>query len=165
MKRVPGLDGLRAISILLVLCGHLDGTSGFYNNPAFWNHIGDIANLGVRVFFVISGYIITLLLLRETEKTGTISLKQFYIRRTLRIFPASYFFILVIALAYRFGVFALHPGDLLHGDENGVVVIPAEIADKVAAKAREHRDMEQERLKEILGPDFHKQFARVTEYR
>ncbi len=114
MKRVPGLDGLRAVSILLVLCGHLDGTLGFYNNPAFWNHIGDIANLGVRVFFVISGYIITLLLLRETEKTGTISLKQFYIRRTLRIFPASYFFILVIALAYRFGVFNLHPGDLLH---------------------------------------------------
>jgi 4-hydroxy-4-methyl-2-oxoglutarate aldolase len=59
----------------------------------------------------------------------------------------------------------VHPGDLLHGDENGVVVIPAEIASEVAAKAREHRDMEQERLKEILGPDFHKQFARVTEYR
>jgi 4-hydroxy-4-methyl-2-oxoglutarate aldolase len=59
----------------------------------------------------------------------------------------------------------VHPGDLLHGDENGIVVIPAEIADKVAAKAREHRDMEQERLKEILGPEFHKQFARVTEYR
>ncbi|MBV8717087.1 MAG: RraA family protein [Chloroflexi bacterium] len=59
----------------------------------------------------------------------------------------------------------VHPGDLLHGDENGVVVIPAEIADKVAAKAREHRDMEQERLKEILGPDFHKQFEGLTQYR
>jgi 4-hydroxy-4-methyl-2-oxoglutarate aldolase len=59
----------------------------------------------------------------------------------------------------------VRPGDLLHGDENGVVVIPAEIAAEVAAKANEHRDMELERLKEILGPDFHKQFARVTEYR
>jgi regulator of RNase E activity RraA len=59
----------------------------------------------------------------------------------------------------------VRPGDLLHGDENGVVVIPAEIAADVATKAREHRDMEMERLKEILGPDFHKQFARVTEYR
>jgi len=114
MRRVPGLDGLRAVSILLVLCGHLDGTRGFYSNPGFWGHLGDIANLGVRVFFVISGYIITLLLLRETEKTGTISIKQFYIRRTLRIFPASYCFILFIALAYRFGLFTLHPGDLLH---------------------------------------------------
>jgi len=59
----------------------------------------------------------------------------------------------------------VHPGDLLHGDENGITVIPAEIADKVAAKAREHRDMEQQRLAEILGPEFHKQFERVTEYR
>jgi 4-hydroxy-4-methyl-2-oxoglutarate aldolase len=59
----------------------------------------------------------------------------------------------------------VRPGDLLHGDENGVVVIPWEIADKVAAKAREHRDMEQARLKEILGPEFHRQFEKVTEYR
>jgi regulator of RNase E activity RraA len=59
----------------------------------------------------------------------------------------------------------VHPGDLLHGDENGITVIPAEIADKVAAKAREHRDMEQDRLREILGPDFHKQFEGLTQYR
>ncbi len=56
-------------------------------------------------------------------------------------------------------------GDLLHGDENGITVIPAEIADQVAAKAREHRAMEEERLAEILSEDFHKQFARITEYR
>jgi regulator of RNase E activity RraA len=59
----------------------------------------------------------------------------------------------------------VRPGDLLHGDENGITVIPAEIADQVAAKAREHRAMEEERLKEIIGPEFHQQFARVTEYR
>jgi regulator of RNase E activity RraA len=59
----------------------------------------------------------------------------------------------------------VRPGDLLHGDENGITVIPAEIADKVAAKAREHRDEEQQRLIEILGPEFHKQFVRITEYR
>jgi regulator of RNase E activity RraA len=59
----------------------------------------------------------------------------------------------------------VRPGDLLHGDENGITVIPAEIADKVAAKALEHRAMEHERLNEILGPDFHKQFEKVTEYR
>jgi 4-hydroxy-4-methyl-2-oxoglutarate aldolase len=58
----------------------------------------------------------------------------------------------------------VRPGDLLHGDENGITVIPAEIASQVAAKALEHRAMEQERLREILGPDFHKQFERVTEY-
>ena len=59
----------------------------------------------------------------------------------------------------------VRPGDLLHGDENGITVIPAEIADQVAAKANEHREMEQNRLREILGPDFHKQFERATEYR
>jgi regulator of RNase E activity RraA len=59
----------------------------------------------------------------------------------------------------------VHSGDLLHGDENGVTVIPAEIADQVAAKAIEHRDMEQQRLKEILGPDFHRQFEQATQYR
>ena len=59
----------------------------------------------------------------------------------------------------------VRPGDLLHGDENGITVIPAEIADKIAAKAREHRDMEQVRLEEILGPEFHKQFTEMTQYR
>ena len=58
----------------------------------------------------------------------------------------------------------VHPGDLLHGDENGITVIPAEIADKVAAQAMEVRRTEQGRLKEILGPDFHKQFEAATRY-
>src|SRR5207245_10806672 len=59
----------------------------------------------------------------------------------------------------------VHPGDLLHGDENGVVVIPAAIAAQVAAKALEHRAMEQQRLAEILSPEFHKQFEEITQYR
>jgi len=59
----------------------------------------------------------------------------------------------------------VHPGDLLHGDENGITVIPAEIAAEVAAKALEHRDMEQRSLVEILGPDFHRQFEQATQYR
>ena len=59
----------------------------------------------------------------------------------------------------------VRPGDLLHGDENGVTVIPHEIADKVAAKAAEHREMEQVRLREILGPDFHKQFEALSQYK
>ena len=114
MKRIPGLDGLRAISIVLVLCGHLIGTHGFYNNPALWDHTGDFANLGVRVFFVISGYLITLLLLKEVTSTGTISLKGFYARRALRIFPASYSLILFVTFASVFGVITLRRADLLH---------------------------------------------------
>ncbi len=58
----------------------------------------------------------------------------------------------------------VHPGDLLHGDENGITVIPAAIADKVAEQALAVREMEHKRLQEILGPDFHKQFELVTQY-
>ena len=59
----------------------------------------------------------------------------------------------------------VRPGDLLHGDENGITVIPPEIASELGAKALAHRDMEQERLREILGPEFHRQFETITEYR
>ena len=58
----------------------------------------------------------------------------------------------------------VHPGDLLHGDENGITVVPAQIAAEVVAKALEVREHEQGRLKEILGPDFHRQFETVTRY-
>ena len=59
----------------------------------------------------------------------------------------------------------VRPGDLLHGDENGITIIPAAIADQVAAQAMAVREAEQARLKDILGPDFHKQFEQATEYR
>lgn len=63
------------------------------------------ASFGVLTFFVISGFLITFLLLKERQKTGTISLKQFYVRRSLRIFPAFYvFWIIVVG-----GTFLLRP--------------------------------------------------------
>jgi peptidoglycan/LPS O-acetylase OafA/YrhL len=112
-KRIPGLDGLRAISIVLVLSGHLAGTRNCYS-LAFYTKFGDLANLGVRVFFVISGYLITTLLLKEYEKTQTISLRNFYMRRTLRIFPAFYAFLLAMTVVHAWGSISFKPGDLLH---------------------------------------------------
>ena len=73
-----------------------------------------IGNFGVKIFFVISGFLITLLLLQENSRTGSIDLKQFYIRRSIRLFPAFYFYILCMALADRLGVITLFSGDLLH---------------------------------------------------
>ena len=110
--RIPSLDGLRAISILAVVLGHIAGTAG---SPRLYLGGIDIASLGVRVFFVISGFLITGLLLEEREATGTISLPRFYLRRTLRIFPAYYFFLLMLALAQALGWIELRPRDLLHG--------------------------------------------------
>ncbi len=109
--RLHSLDGLRAISILLVLLGHLNGTRNF----GTFNFIaGDIAHLGVVVFFVISGFLITSLLAAESEKFGRISLKLFFARRALRIIPPSYAYLAVVAGLAAAGVIALHPYDLLH---------------------------------------------------
>jgi len=104
-KRIPSLDGIRAVSILLVLYGHLSGTRGFPNpmHGGYGNALGDVAHLGVLVFFVISGFLITSLLMSEREKTGTISLGKFYLRRVLRIFPAFYALILALGIATWLG--------------------------------------------------------------
>ena len=112
-RRIPSLDGLRAIAIGLVVFGHLCGTSNFFPRSTF-APLGDFGVFGVRVFFVISGFLITFLMLDEIEATGTVSLKRFYLRRSLRIFPASYVFILFVFLSSRLGWPTLLPGDLFH---------------------------------------------------
>ena len=88
-KYFPSLDGLRAISILAVI---------WYHDPIL-RLIWRTGFLGVHLFFVISGFLITTLLLREKSQFGRISLKNFYIRRTLRIFPAYYLALAVFLLA------------------------------------------------------------------
>jgi len=90
-QRIPSLDGLRAISILAVLLGHVAYACHFQN----WI-TSAYAHYGVRVFFVISGYLITTLLLEEESRFGRISLSQFYLRRTFRIFPVSYLYLLAM---------------------------------------------------------------------
>src|SRR5262249_21276718 len=87
------LDGLRAVSILAVVWQHA-GRSG-----NAWQVL-NAGFLGVDLFFVISGFLIVTLLLRERSLTGAISLQKFYIRRTLRIFPLYYAVILGMAAYY-----------------------------------------------------------------
>ena len=86
--RLPALDGLRAVAAFTVLIYHAG-----YPVP------GD---LGVTAFFALSGFLITWLLLREHDTTGTISLSSFYARRSLRIFPAYFAFILASIAIDRF---------------------------------------------------------------
>ncbi len=96
MTKYPSLNGLRAISIILVLLNHLAIQNNIFgsliNNKWLFPFIRVISDgqLGVNVFFVISGFLITSLMLNEERKTNTVSFKSFYIRRTLRIFPAYY---------------------------------------------------------------------------
>ncbi len=85
------LDGLRAISILAVVWHH--SQAGFHSLPIAYRGF-----LGVDLFFVISGFLIVTLLLREQRRAGNISLKKFYIRRFLRIFPPYYLALVVVAI-------------------------------------------------------------------
>jgi peptidoglycan/LPS O-acetylase OafA/YrhL len=97
MKRIPSLDGLRAISITLVVLGHM--AKSYHAPRIFWEHY---AAVGVEIFFVISGFLITQILLRERETSGGIDLPRFYLRRSLRIFPAAVVFICVaVAFFWR----------------------------------------------------------------
>lgn len=81
---LPGLDGLRAIAVLLVMVYH------------FWPTVLPGGMIGVDIFFVISGFLITSLLLREGALTGKIALGNFWIRRARRLLPAITLLILVL---------------------------------------------------------------------
>lgn len=86
-RYMPGLDGLRAIAVIGIIIYHLNKqwlSGGF---------------LGVDTFFVISGYLITSLLLFEYESTGIINLKQFWLRRIKRLIPAVLVLVVTVTLA------------------------------------------------------------------
>ena len=90
LSSIRALDGVRAIAVLFVIFYHLRSARAI---PAF------PGPLGVLSFFVLSGFLITWLLLKEEDKSGSVSLRSFYRRRALRIFPAFYvFWIVAVAL-------------------------------------------------------------------
>jgi peptidoglycan/LPS O-acetylase OafA/YrhL len=82
--RIPQIQALRAFAATLVVIYHAGFTTGGY--------------IGVDIFYVISGYLITGLLLRELEKSGRLNLRAFYLRRIKRLLPTSFFVLLITAL-------------------------------------------------------------------
>ena len=98
-SRIPSLDGLRALSISLVLVAHLAYSAGFPIQHTWWTDL--YAHYGVRIFFVLSGFLITTLLRCEQEETGTIRLKQFYIRRAYRLLPAAYVYLIAVTVIFH----------------------------------------------------------------
>lgn len=92
----PWLDGLRGVSIILVMLVHLP-----LIEPRLW-FVPAGGKLGVDIFFALSGFLITSLLLQEIESTGRINFTRFYVRRSLRLLPALItvvLFALVVALS------------------------------------------------------------------
>jgi peptidoglycan/LPS O-acetylase OafA/YrhL len=111
LPRIPSLDGLRAISILMVVWGHLYGTRGYWwESGGIW----DVGELGVRFFFVISGLLITSILRQEVNATDSLNLWRFYFRRTLRIFLPYYAFLLALLFLQPWGWFSVTPTDFAH---------------------------------------------------
>jgi peptidoglycan/LPS O-acetylase OafA/YrhL len=103
--RIPGLDGIRALSIILVLFAHLaDGITPWAQYGAF----------GVESFFVLSGYLITWLLCVEEDKRGEISLLSFYTRRALRILPPAFLYIAVASLLGVLGLASVADNEPLY---------------------------------------------------
>ena len=91
----PGIDGLRAFGILTVMALH----AGYYSSRWFAGGL-----LGVQMFFVISGFLITALLVEEYERNGTIRLGLFYVRRALRLFPALWLMLAVVVAVAALGL-------------------------------------------------------------
>lgn len=108
--RIPSLDGLRAASIALILWTHYVPTV-VPRDSAFWIRTAREAQVGVDVFFVISGFLITLLLLREHDRDGTISLGRFFARRGLRLLPAFAAYLGFVAIYAGLGFARISPTD------------------------------------------------------
>jgi peptidoglycan/LPS O-acetylase OafA/YrhL len=94
--RIHSLQGLRAISIALVLLAHVSGTHNCFRSRVAERY----GNPGVRIFLVLSGYLITCQVVKERERTGTLSLRTFYARRAYRIFPAAYVFMAIAIVTH-----------------------------------------------------------------
>src|SRR5262245_2792631 len=103
--RIPSLDGVRALAILLVILSHAHFP---WDDLQAWRPLkGRCGFVGVQVFFVLSGFLITTLMLRELDRTGRLSLRQFYLRRVLRIVPAYAAYLVVLALLQGAGLVEL----------------------------------------------------------
>jgi len=115
-----GLNELRALAALAVIWHHIelfknrDALTSLFNLDMFSYFIDKVGKNGVYLFFVLSGFLITFLLLKEKERYNTILFKKFFLRRIFRIWPLYYTiviigFVLIPFLAYSFDIFKSAP--------------------------------------------------------
>ncbi len=106
----PNLNGVRFVAALGVIAHHIEQGKNMYGLDNIYTNSfvgGVFGKLGIIMFFVLSGFLITYLLLKEKEKTGTISVRNFYIRRIFRIWPLYYMIIFL-------GIFVLPQFHFFH---------------------------------------------------
>ena len=108
--RISEITGLRCLAVMMVVLGHAmhsleGGYSGWLYPLSFFSN----GSQGVLIFFVLSGFLITTILQAEFKKHGRIDLLDFYARRSIRIWPAFYFYILVIYILSISGFLKVGP--------------------------------------------------------
>jgi len=111
LQRLPGLDGLRGVAALMVICCHALAHSmglGNYGGPLY-----RLGTEGVQIFLVLSGFLITWLLLKEESHNGSIDLRTFYGRRVLRIQPAAITYLASLSMLGILGILQIGWWDVL----------------------------------------------------
>lgn len=107
VHRYLGLDFCRGLAILLVLASH---TVIYYGYTSSVNNVAlNCGYCGVTLFFVLSGFLITKILIAEMEKFNNVCLYNFYWRRCLRLFPALWAYLITLVILWFFGVIEGHP--------------------------------------------------------
>ena len=102
--RIKAVDFLRFWAVLLVMLRHFNFLQNGYNNFFLYNSIQklvEIGWIGVDMFFVISGFLVSGLIFSEFEKTNAFNAKRFLIRRGFKIYPTFYILILLTAITYE----------------------------------------------------------------
>jgi peptidoglycan/LPS O-acetylase OafA/YrhL len=118
-KYFPNLDGLRFIGALFILVLHVEGIKRLHGGKVIntiW-HFESLGYIAVCLFFVLSGFLITYLLLKEKQKTGTVNFRKYYIKRTLKIWPLHCFILILgfFILPYFFGFIGTFYSNKMYG--------------------------------------------------
>jgi peptidoglycan/LPS O-acetylase OafA/YrhL len=129
-QRIAGLDGLRALAVISVVLTHY-GVFLNLEDSALYPLVHGVT--GVRVFFVLSGFLITRLLLAEYRESGHISYRDFVARRALRIFPLYFLFLSLATLLCVAGIWNTRPGGLLYAWMYVYNFVPPSLYDPVLA--------------------------------
>jgi peptidoglycan/LPS O-acetylase OafA/YrhL len=119
----PGLNGLRAVAASLVVLGHYDQVAKRYGLPTMVPNEEITLGLSINavgIFFVLSGFLLTYLLMAEKAKHGRIALGKFYMRRILRIWPLYYIILLIGFGLFPLLEFAHAPGYVIGLEQDGI---------------------------------------------
>lgn len=117
----PNLNGIRFLAALVVIIHHVEMGKYWFGQPNIYHNSfvgGVFGQLGIILFFVLSGFLITYLLLEEHRRTQTIAIKDFYKRRILRIWPVYYLIVILSLFVFPKIGFMDIPGFTEHIDQD-----------------------------------------------